>query len=750
VNDPAYVYTYDAEGNRVGREALAVNAPGRVQTIDNTPTTSGGSWTTSSDGYGGSQHIGTGTGFLSISAATATWRISALPAGTYDVFATWSRDESGLATESFTTTTTSITGSQSQTTSPAIDFSKQPPAPPAGLSFGGVNWTPIGRASPGGTADVTVTLSSGANKTGVIVADAILFRPVSLDVARTAYEWDHQNRLTKVINYSATFAPNGDVEEHWRDTTTYVYDVLGRRTTVTYDQVGPNDAVADFQRVSIYDGSQVVWTERAGRQVDLAPIATTQAMLWAPGTDQLLVIQERMSGQGSDQTTWTLTKQPVWTLTDPQGTVKDYLAKAPTAGAESGLLLTRRFSAFGAPIDATLCFNGPTSDANPRSTFTDHLARSGFFYVGQEYDATTGLQYSRARYYDPVSSEFISQDPLGFAGGDTNLYRRAGNSPANATDPSGMILPAIALAVGAKLAIGYLATQATFALAETAIEVGATSWAGGEVSAGYAAETFGKNFAINVATGGIGTKAKLASRVGLYALRQGIEIGGDTAFDVGWRGQDFRSSLAINTAGSLIGEAAGGVAIAAARRALSRGSVDAAADLGVSGPRSAGRAMDDLSLRILNPTFTPNATLPELIIRQTKARGLATPRDGLVLWSGIGRHGKTKSQAWAKVNGGQTLEMTPGGRWLEDLDLFGAGGKALGISQVDATLVWNEVSRQAVRQASGQVRALLGNGYRKGKSLQSITYYSVELPELLNNPAARVDELWLLPRVGIR
>jgi hypothetical protein len=137
-----------------------------------------------------------------------------------------------------------------------------------------------------------------------------------------------------------------------------------------------------------------------------------------------------------------------------------------------------------------------------------------------------------------------------------------------------MILPAIALAVGAKLAIGYLATQATFALAETAIEVGATSWAGGEVSAGSAAETFGKNFAINVATGGIVTKAKLASRVGLYALRQGIEIGGDTAFDVGWRGQDFRSSLAINTAGSLIGEAAGRVAILGASRALSRGSID--------------------------------------------------------------------------------------------------------------------------------------------------------------------------------
>jgi RHS repeat-associated protein len=313
--------------------------------------------------------------------------------------------------------------------------------------------------------------------------------------------------------------------------------------------------------VSVYDGSQVVWTETGTNREQMVSQGTTQAMLWAPGVDQLLAIQERLGGTGA-------VKQPVWTLTDHQGTVKDYLAKAPTAGAESGLLLTRRYSAFGTPVAAKVWSTLPIAD------FSDISGKSGFFYVGQEYDATTGLQYSRARYYDPVSSEFISQDPLGFAGGDTNLYRRAGNSPANATDPSGMILPAIALAVGAKLAIGYLATQATFALAETAIEVGATSWAGGEVSAGSAAETFGKNFAINVATGGIGTKAKLASRVGLYALRQGIEIGGDTAFDVGWRGQDFRSSLAINTAGSLIGEAAGRVAIAGARRALSRGSID--------------------------------------------------------------------------------------------------------------------------------------------------------------------------------
>ncbi len=39
--------------------------------------------------------------------------------------------------------------------------------------------------------------------------------------------------------------------------------------------------------------------------------------------------------------------------------------------------------------------------------------------------------------YDPSVGQFIEEDPIGFDGGDTNLYRSCGNSPTNATDPSG-------------------------------------------------------------------------------------------------------------------------------------------------------------------------------------------------------------------------------------------------------------------------------------------------------------------------
>jgi hypothetical protein len=47
------------------------------------------------------------------------------------------------------------------------------------------------------------------------------------------------------------------------------------------------------------------------------------------------------------------------------------------------------------------------------------------------------LQYNRARYYDPATGRWISQDPLGFDAGDSNLYRYAQNRPPSATDPSG-------------------------------------------------------------------------------------------------------------------------------------------------------------------------------------------------------------------------------------------------------------------------------------------------------------------------
>lgn len=63
-----------------------------------------------------------------------------------------------------------------------------------------------------------------------------------------------------------------------------------------------------------------------------------------------------------------------------------------------------------------------------------------FKYVGQfgVMAEPNGFYYMRARYYDPNVRRFISEDPIGFAGGDLNLYGYVQNNPVNFIDPYGL------------------------------------------------------------------------------------------------------------------------------------------------------------------------------------------------------------------------------------------------------------------------------------------------------------------------
>ena len=45
-----------------------------------------------------------------------------------------------------------------------------------------------------------------------------------------------------------------------------------------------------------------------------------------------------------------------------------------------------------------------------------------FLYQGQYYDFETKLAYNRFRYYSPETGAYISQDPIGLAGGNPTLY----------------------------------------------------------------------------------------------------------------------------------------------------------------------------------------------------------------------------------------------------------------------------------------------------------------------------------------
>ena len=58
-------------------------------------------------------------------------------------------------------------------------------------------------------------------------------------------------------------------------------------------------------------------------------------------------------------------------------------------------------------------------------------------YAAREWDTETQLYYNRARYYDAAVGRFVSEDPIGLAGG-INPYVYADNDPLDERDPSGL------------------------------------------------------------------------------------------------------------------------------------------------------------------------------------------------------------------------------------------------------------------------------------------------------------------------
>jgi len=71
-----------------------------------------------------------------------------------------------------------------------------------------------------------------------------------------------------------------------------------------------------------------------------------------------------------------------------------------------------------------------------QTTVTGAVSANTHQYTGRENDGAS-LYYYRARYYKPIFSRFISEDPLDFEGGDTNLYSYVANAPLDSVDPTG-------------------------------------------------------------------------------------------------------------------------------------------------------------------------------------------------------------------------------------------------------------------------------------------------------------------------
>ncbi|MEM6432630.1 MAG: RHS repeat-associated core domain-containing protein [Cyanobacteria bacterium P01_D01_bin.115] len=200
------------------------------------------------------------------------------------------------------------------------------------------------------------------------------------------FVWDYLNRLSAVIDEDSA-----DVVVQRVD---YTYDVMNRRIAKSVDSDGDGALSAETMRF-VYDRDKVL-LEFEGNLAN-----PSMRYLHGPQVDQVLAQED-----GSDTQ---------WLLSDHLGTIKDLVD-------DSGNVVNHRtFDSYGNLIEET--------DSNFDSRYS---------FTGREFDEETGLHYYRARYYDGELGQFISQDPIGFNGNDSNLYRYVRNSPIFSTDPLGL------------------------------------------------------------------------------------------------------------------------------------------------------------------------------------------------------------------------------------------------------------------------------------------------------------------------
>jgi RHS repeat-associated protein len=144
-----------------------------------------------------------------------------------------------------------------------------------------------------------------------------------------------------------------------------------------------------------------------------------------------------------------------------------------------------------------------------------------FGYAGGLYDRDTGLVRFGARDYDPETERWTAKDPIGFDGGDPNLYGYVLGDPVNGNDPSGLFLGLPSLEDVSDFAAGFGDTV-TFGLTQSirqAANIDNVDYCSGAYGAG---EITG---AIYPVAGGLSLRAPaLAWRGGEVRLLEGSAV----------------------------------------------------------------------------------------------------------------------------------------------------------------------------------------------------------------------------------
>ena len=225
---------------------------------------------------------------------------------------------------------------------------------------------------------------------------------------RELYVWDYRNRLSSVTKqeYNTT-------TQEWETVqiVEYAYDYNNVLIRKVLDANG--DGVSDSKTIFLPENYQTAIQLDDADLSDSTYETVSHRYLWTPQNQDKLLADIQVSPTGSET---------LWTLTDHLGTIRDVVKNTP-----SGLVVPAHviYDAYGNVLSC--------KDANG----TDIESPVLFGFTGKYFDTDTQLQNNVNRWYDATVGRWLSTDPIGFNGNDTNLYRYVGNALKN--DSQGLL-----------------------------------------------------------------------------------------------------------------------------------------------------------------------------------------------------------------------------------------------------------------------------------------------------------------------
>ena len=202
----------------------------------------------------------------------------------------------------------------------------------------------------------------------------------------------------------------------------YQYDGTGRRIVKGVDD-GTDGSFDTFTHY-FHSGTQVIETREGDDVSGAAPAAESlepkYQNIWSPRYVDSMILRDECDSQGD-----IITANRIYYLSDA-----NYNVTALVNAASGSVVERYLYTPYGT---VTVLEPNFSSDGDGESDCDNTT-----LYTGRELDPETELMYYRARYYHSELGRFVSRDPIGYLGGNLNLFGYVSSDPVSRVDPSGL------------------------------------------------------------------------------------------------------------------------------------------------------------------------------------------------------------------------------------------------------------------------------------------------------------------------